>query len=215
MVISWSTNWGDCQLKPTIQIKANVGFWGEGKTKMPGDSDSEPDYIVSFSPGWNFALPTGLKYFCDYMFNFSPGAKRKFPWGISLRCENTVDAHARVPFSARDEKMIAITWIFQPVWILLEWILQNMVRYFVTHKQVQTYKEHPIYGPITWWVSPRAEISARLTGLKFQTGFWNKSSENQVVDYMERDSARAENPSPVFSNRARIFNPAKRAEKSM
>ena len=26
--------------------------------------------------------------------------------------------------------------------------------------------------------------------LKFQTGFWNKSSENQVVDYMERDSAR-------------------------
>ena len=31
---------------------------------------------------------------------------------------------------------------------------------------------------------------ARLTGLKFQTGFWNKSSENQVVDYMERDSAR-------------------------
>ena len=36
----------------------------------------------------------------------------------------------------------------------------------------------------------RAKISARLTGQKFQTGFWNKSSENQVVDYMERDSAR-------------------------
>ena len=30
-----------------------------------------------------------------------------------------------------------------------------------------------------------------------------------------RNSARAENPSPVFSNRARIFSPAKRAEKSM
>ena len=27
-------------------------------------------------------------------------------------------------------------------------------------------------------------------GLIFQTGFWNKSSENQVVDYMERDSVR-------------------------
>ena len=26
--------------------------------------------------------------------------------------ENTVDAHAGIPFSARDEKMIAITWIF-------------------------------------------------------------------------------------------------------
>ena len=37
---------------------------------------------------------------------------------------------------------------------------------------------------ITW------RISARLTRLKFQTGFWNKSSENQIVDYMERDSAR-------------------------
>ena len=48
----------------------------------------------------------------------------------------------------------------------------------------------PIQRPITWWVSSRAEISARLTGLKFQTGFWNKSSENQVVDYMESDSAR-------------------------
>ena len=40
-----------------------------------------------------------------------------------------------------------------------------------------------------------AMLRARLhgefhPGLKFQTGFWNKSSENQVVDYMERDSAR-------------------------
>ena len=34
-----------------------------------------------------------------------------------LRCENTVDAHARVPFPARAEKMIAITrnFFFQPV----------------------------------------------------------------------------------------------------
>ena len=31
------------------------------------------------------------------MLNFSPRASL-------LRCENTVDAHARVPFSARDEK---------------------------------------------------------------------------------------------------------------
>ena len=36
------------------------------------------------------------------MLNFSPGAK--FAWESLLRCENTVDAHARVPFSARDEK---------------------------------------------------------------------------------------------------------------
>ena len=56
-------------------------------------------------------------------------------------------------------------------------------------------------GPITWRISSRAEISARLTGLKFQPGFCNKSFENQIIDYMEMDSARAElrpglNPSP-------------------
>ena len=28
--------------------------------------------------------------------------------------------------------------------LLLEWILQNMVRHFVTHKQVQADKRHPI-----------------------------------------------------------------------
>ena len=61
---------------------------------------------------------------------------------------------------------------------------------------------------ITWW------ISARLPRLKFQTSFWKKSSENQIVNYMERDSARAENPSPVCSNQARIFSLAKLAWKS-
>ena len=29
-------------------------------------------------------------------------------------------------------------------WLLLEWILQNMVRHFVTHKQPQADKRHPI-----------------------------------------------------------------------
>ena len=38
------------------------------------------------------------------MLNFSPGSKRKFPWESLPRCENTVDSHARVPFSTRDEK---------------------------------------------------------------------------------------------------------------
>ena len=31
-----------------------------------------------------------------------------------------------------------------PKRLLLEWILQNMVRHFVIHKQVQAYKRHPI-----------------------------------------------------------------------
>ena len=43
-------------------------------------------------------------------------------------------------------------------------------------------------APIIW------RISARLTGLKFQSGFWNKSSENQIVDYMEGDSAQPNGP---------------------
>ena len=60
--------------------------------------------MVSFIPGWNFAAPNRLKYCCDYMLNFLPGVKRKLPWESLLRCENTVDAHARVPFSARDER---------------------------------------------------------------------------------------------------------------
>ena len=117
-----------------------------------------PDYMVNFSPGWDFAPPTGLKYCCDYMVNFSPGAKRQFPWESLLRCENTIDTHARAPFSARTEEMIEITWLF----------LKILARF-----------ENTGLG-----------FSARLTALKFQTGFWNKSSDNQVVDYMERDSAR-------------------------
>ena len=40
---------------------------------------------------------------------------------------------------------------------------------------------------ITW------QISARLAGLRFQTGFWKKSSWNESGDYMEKVSARTEN----------------------
>ena len=37
------------------------------------------------------------------MLNLSPGAKCKFPYESLLRCENIVNAHARVPFSALAE----------------------------------------------------------------------------------------------------------------
>ena len=61
-----------------------------------------PDYRgASFSPGWYFASPSGLKFCCDYMMNFSPGTKRKFAWENLQRRENSIDAHALVPFSAR------------------------------------------------------------------------------------------------------------------
>ena len=76
------------------------------------------DHVMNFSPCWHFSLPTWLKYCCDCMLNyFSPGSKRKFPCENWLRCENTIiiDALACDHFLAWAEKMIAITWIFQPV----------------------------------------------------------------------------------------------------
>ena len=53
-----------------------------------------------------FFVQQALKFCCDYMLNFSPRAKRKFPWENLLRCENMIDAHAHIPFSARAKKMI-------------------------------------------------------------------------------------------------------------
>ena len=51
-------------------------------------------------------------------------------------------------------------------------------------------------------------------GCNFSPASETNPLKNQIVDYIERDSARAENPSPVFANRARIFSPAKQARKS-
>ena len=42
---------------------------------------------------------------------------------------------------------------------------------------------------------------ARLARLNFQPGFGNKSSENPIGDNTEKDSAWAENPSPVRNQR--------------
>ena len=53
----------------------------------------EPDYMVTFSPGWNIV---GLHA------QLQPG--RKTQRESLLRCKNAVDAHARLPFSARDGK---------------------------------------------------------------------------------------------------------------
>ena len=41
----------------------------------------------------------------------------------------------------------------EAIWLLLEWILQNMVRHFVTHKQVQADKRHSIQLEDNCWVS--------------------------------------------------------------
>ena len=47
-------------------------------------------------PGWNIVAIT-----CSIS---ARAQKRKYPWESLLRCENTIDTHARAPFSARAEK---------------------------------------------------------------------------------------------------------------
>ena len=59
-------------------------------------------------------------------------------------------------------------------------------------------------GMITWQISVPAAISARLAGLRFQSGFWRKSSWNESGDYMEKASVRAENRAG-FSARANVL----------
>ena len=55
---------------------------------------------------------------------------------------------------------------------------------------------------ITW------RISARLAGLRFQSGFWKKSSWNESSNYMKKVSAQDEfHPGMKILNRARIFIP--------
>ena len=70
-----------------------------------------------FQPGLKFRSAHRAEILLRLHGQFQPGRKtlisvRKF---TEVR-ESTVDTHARAPFSARAEKMIAITWIFQPVW---------------------------------------------------------------------------------------------------
>ena len=131
-----------------------------------------------------------------------------YPYSNSLLRERQYSCLHRIMCDLRSTLGVSLQCKHSCAFLLMVLFLQNII----TDWQDENKRTK---GPITWWVSSRAEISAQLTLLKFQTGFWNKSSENQVVDYIKRDSARAENPSPVFSNRARIFSPAKRAETSM
>ena len=68
-------------------------------------------------------------------------------------------------------------------------------------------------GLITWRISARcrAEISARLLKQILLKSNYRLHGEGFSPGH---NSARAENPGPVFANQARIFSPAKRATKS-
>ena len=56
-----------------------------------------------------------MRIYREKLFFFSTRAKHKFPRENLVRWKSTLDTLARAPFSDRAEKMIAITWIFQPV----------------------------------------------------------------------------------------------------
>ena len=138
--------------------------------------ESGPDYTVSFSPGWDFAPPTGLKYCCDYMLNFSPRPKRKF----SMRKFTEIRKHSLCTcsrsFSARAEKMIAITRIFQPVCPFARSGFRNRARIFSPGW-------NPLHVIATFIL--RGYLSE---GLKFQPGL--KSSPCNRYFHFKRISLR-------------------------
>ena len=78
-----------------------------------------PHYIVSFSPGWNFAPPTGLKYCWDYMLNFRPGqnanVREKVYWSAKTQSTRMLVFLFRPGLKFRFDYM-RLFQIFRPVW---------------------------------------------------------------------------------------------------
>ena len=74
--------------------------------------DLELDYIVSFSPGWNFAPTTGLKRLLWLHAQFQPGRKTQ----ISVRKFTEVRKHSQCAcsrsFSGTGWNSVSITWDF-------------------------------------------------------------------------------------------------------
>ena len=66
---------------------------------------------------------------------------------------------------------------FVACWVIK---MQNKLKYNFSGRvsllQVATVTGISTKGPITWRISARAEISARLAGLRFHLGLLNKSS---------------------------------------
>ena len=93
------------------------------------------DYMVSFSPGWNLAPPTGLKYYSDYMHNFSRTGRET---QISERKFAEVRKHSQCAFSARAEIPFRLHGTFSDFQARLAW----------------GYRAR-IFSP--GWIAPRAE----------------------------------------------------------
>ena len=60
----------------------------------------ELDYMVSFSPGWNFSPATGLKYCFDYVLNFNRAQNANF--------------HEKVYLGAKTQSMRMLAFLFRP-----------------------------------------------------------------------------------------------------
>ena len=57
--------------------------------------------LGEFQPGLKFHSAHWAEILLRLHAQFQPGAKRKFLWESLLRCENTIDTHARAPLSAQ------------------------------------------------------------------------------------------------------------------
>ena len=102
--------------------------------------------MVSFSPGGNFVPPTGLKYCNDYTLNFSPGAKSKF---------TEMPKHSRCACSRS---------FFRRGW-------KNDSEYMDFSARLPGLKRSPRNRYFHFkriYFRTRAEVSTRLTGLKFK-----------------------------------------------
>ena len=69
------------------------------------------------------------------------------------------------------------------------------------------------WGSITWQISARGEISARLTGLKFHLGFLNKFCQRDACNYMKKVSVWLKFPA-WFHKTGCEFQPGKKFRKT-
>ena len=93
-------------------------------------------YVELFETVYFFFLSKGRKWelgICSYYLNYSEQVLLLFFFFLGKK-------------SSTSTPIPLITGISIPIelWLLLEWILQNMVREFVTHEQVQADKRLPI-----------------------------------------------------------------------
>ena len=125
------------------------------------------DYMANFSPGWIFSPPAGLKFCCDYMTSFNPG------WNLKLG--EKVRNHHLVSLKTQSLSMPKLTFEpglkFRYDYMRFFWIsarAENPSQVSQTGLKFSPCNRKRLFKKIC--SGGRSEISARLSGLKFQPG---------------------------------------------